>query len=144
MICLSDDTGFFLRFTVVLNGYPCAACMVSSEIPLDTMQRARQRGKGMLKKSKRFTAAVLAAFLLAGLLPTGIRIQAQETLSGQGATVGKEDLKGQEGTAVEEPGLGQETVREGPDQDAQGRASGDYEYVEKKDGTLEQIGRAHV
>ena len=84
MICLSDDTGFFLRFTVVLNGYPCAACMVSSEIPLDTMQRARQRGKGMLKKSKRFTAAVLAAFLLAGLLPTGIRIQAQETLSGQG------------------------------------------------------------
>ena len=149
MICLSDDTGFFLRFTVVLNGYPCAACMVSSEIPLDTMQRTRQRGKGMLKKSKRFTAAVLAAFLLAGLLPTGIRIQAQEALLGQGAAVGQEALKGQEGMAEEEPGLGQEgtaakepglgqgTVKEGNAQDVQGRASGDYEYVEKKDGTLE-------
>lgn len=137
MICLSDDTGFFLRFTVVLNGYPCAACMVSSEIPLDTMQRTRQRGKGMLKKSKRFTAAVLAAFLLAGLLPTGIRIQAQEALLGQGATVGQEALKGQEGTAAKEPGLGQGTVKEGNAQDVQGRASGDYEYVEKKDGTLE-------
>jgi hypothetical protein len=50
MICLSDDTGFFLRFTVVLNGYPCAACMVSSEIPLDTMQAREAKGEGHVEK----------------------------------------------------------------------------------------------